>query len=476
MSRYAIIWFRQDLRLDDNPALAAAIGRGTVVPVFIWRPDVEGAWAPGAAGRWWLHHALADLSRQIAERGGRLILRRGEPLEVLRSIARVSGVEAVYWNRRYEPAAIEHDSEVKAALREEGLEVKTFNASLLFEPWDIASGSGGPYRVFTPFSRNLFKQSMVRPVEIEYDRLVFAAEGVDSVELDALELLPKRSWDGGLYQAWNPTRSGGWALIDRFLSGEISTYDETRDIPGEDGTSRLSPYLHWGQMGPREIMAAIGAKQHTPGGRIFFKQLLWREFAYHILFHFPDTPTVPLQAAYAGFPWAPDEVAVTAWGKGSTGYPIVDAGMRQLWATGWMHNRVRMVVASLLVKHLLQPWQSGARWFWDTLVDADLANNSLSWQWAGGCGADAAPYFRIFNPMTQGKKFDPQGVYVRRWVPELARLPDRYIHQPWEAPVEVREACGVYLGENYPRPLIEHEVGRKRALAALSVMKERRHG
>lgn len=472
MARKTLVWFRQDLRLQDNPALAAAIERGAVVPVFLWSPEREGDWPPGGASRWWLHHALKDLRDQLRERGGDLILRRGAVEASLRALLSESGADAVYWNRRYEPAAIEADSDLKAALCESGFEVRSFNASLLHEPWTVASGSGDPYRVFTPYSKNLLRRDLPEPIDVP---LTAAAWGGGEITSDVLEdwaLLPKVDWDSGFYKAWNPTRAGGMGRLHAFLQHHAEGYSEARDLPAEDGTSRLSPYLHWGQIGPREIAAALAPLRAKKGGEVFFNEILWREFGYHILFHFPHTAEAPLQAKYAKFPWREDADALAAWQRGQTGFPIVDAGMRQLWATGWMHNRVRMIVASLLVKHLLQPWQAGARWFWDTLVDADLASNSLGWQWAGGCGADAAPYFRIFNPMTQGKKFDGSGEYVRRWVPELARLPDKFLHEPWEAPESVRTQCGVELGETYPLPVIEHKAGRERALAAFQQLKE----
>lgn len=466
MPACTLVFFRQDLRLEDNPALSAAIERGAVVPVFIDLSEEDPNWSLGGAARWWLHHALADLDAQLRALGGRLILRRGDPLEVLGGLAAETGADAVYWNRRYEPAAIGHDSDLKAALRERGLEVRSFNAGLLHEPWEIASGSGDPYRVFTPFSKCVLREPLPPPVGFPRDRLRWNASWPASARLEELRWLPRIPWDEGFFDAWKPTRAGALERLETFVQRSVADYREARDFPAIDGTSRLSPALRWGQLGPREVVAALGPARELPGGAVFLNEILWREFAYHILFHFPQTPEEPLQAKYARFPWKPDAALQEAWKTGRTGYPIVDAGMRQLWQTGWMHNRVRMVVGSLLVKHLLQPWQVGARWFWDTLVDADLASNTLGWQWAGGCGADAAPYFRIFNPMTQGKKFDPQGHYVRRWVPELARLPNALLHEPWTAPAEVLAACGVRLGETYPRPVVDHRAGRERALAA----------
>ena len=476
MSFSTIVWFRQDLRLEDNSALAAAIERGIVQPVFIWDQASMQPWAVGGASQWWLHHALRDLAASIEGLGGQLSFQIGEPLSELRKLTQLTGASAVFWNRRYEPASIDQDSDVKAALREDGLEVCSFNSRLLFEPWEVQNGSGDPYRVFTPFSKNILKNPLPAPESVRLNDAKWFQAKSAGVALDDLKLLPKIQWDSGMSEMWDPTREGAMKQLERFLAGAVETYHDDRDIPSVTGTSALSPYLNWGQIGPREIAAHLEGKRERTGGRIYFSEILWREFAYHILFHFPHTTDQPLQEKYAQFPWQNSPDDLEAWKRGRTGYPIVDAGMRQLWATGWMHNRVRMVVASLLVKHLLLPWQEGAKWFWDTLIDADLASNSLGWQWAGGCGADAAPYFRIFNPIIQGKKFDTDGDYVRRWVPELARVPAKFIHCPWEASEIQLRAWGVTLGDNYPYPIIEHSAGRDRALNALQELKKVTNG
>ena len=370
------------------------------------------------------------------------------------------------------------DQAVEAGLREGGREVRHFNASLAFEPDAVANRSGQPFRVFTPFWKHLRTLPLPGPVHVDTTHLAGPAATPDSIALEDLGLLPELDWDAGFYSHWQPGLEDAHRVLGEFVELRISAYRDKRDIPGTDGTSRLSPYLHFGQLGPRQVWRAVeeaGAGDH-PGGYTFLSEIAWREFAYHLLFHFPDTPSVALSAAYRNFPWAPDRRYLEAWQRGMTGYPIVDAGMRQLWRTGWMHNRVRMIAASFLVKHLLQPWQDGARWFWDTLLDADLASNTMGWQWVAGCGADAAPYFRIFNPMLQGQKFDPRGDYVRAFVPELERLPEKYIHEPWTAPAGVLEAAGVRLGGNYPEPVIGHREGRARALEALAANKARGAG
>lgn len=470
-----IVWFRQDLRLDDNPALVEAAARGAVVPVFILSPQEEGAWPPGGASRWWLHRSLESLAGALRERGSRLIVRRGSSLESLREIVAATGASAVFWNRRYEPESIERDARVKAALRGDGLEAESFNAALLREPWLVRSGTGGPYRVFTPFWRACC--AIGDPIEpVETPVLRAPASWPSSLEVGELDLLPSVDWTKGMSACWTPGEAGARRRLDRFLDEAIDGYAEGRDRPGAELTSRLSPHLHWGEIGPRRVWhetrrrARGGSASMRASAEKFLAEVGWREFAHHLLYHFPKTVDHPLRPEFERFPWRRDDAGLRAWQRGRTGYPLVDAGMRELWSTGWMHNRVRMVAASFLVKHLVLPWQSGAAWFWETLVDADLANNTLGWQWTAGCGADAAPYFRIFNPVAQGERFDADGAYVRRWVPELARLPDEFIHQPWEAPMPVLRSAGVALGESYPRPIVDHREARDRALAALATI------
>jgi deoxyribodipyrimidine photo-lyase len=471
-----IVWFRRDLRLDDNPALVAALERGgPVLPVYLHAPAEEGEWPPGGASRWWLHHALESLAAALDERNLPLVIRHGPSLEALEALIDETGADAVVWNRRYEPAIIERDTRIKATLKDRGVSAWSGNASLIWEPHEVRNKQGKPFRVYTPFWRHLRTLAPSPPVVLPDLETKPVANLPDSLAVDDLDLLPELDWDVGFAERWNPTLAGASEALEHFLDGPVERYTSRRDRPALRGTSRLSPYLAHGQLGPRQIWAAAHATgaSDTKDGFKYLSEIGWREFAYHLLVHFPHTPTEALNDAYRDFPWEPDEAYLEAWQKGQTGYPIVDAGMRELWHTGWMHNRVRMIVASLLVKHLLQPWQAGARWFWDTLVDADLASNTMGWQWSAGSGADAAPYFRIFNPMLQGEKFDPKGVYVRRWVPELKDLPDKHLHTPWEAPEEVLKKAGVKLGETYPRPVIEHKAGRQRALDALAENKAR---
>jgi deoxyribodipyrimidine photo-lyase len=474
----AIVWFRRDLRLNDNPALGAACERAQrIVALYVHAPEEDGEWAPGGASRWWLHHSLERLDASLHARGGRLTLRRGDSLATLLTVARESGANRVYWNRLHDPARVAHDTRIKAALREAGLECESFDAGLLHEPREVRTGQGEPYRVFTPFWRACSSRLATLPRPLRAPESI-AAPPVPpaSLALDELQLRPRIRWDAGLQDAWTPGEDGALAQLDAFVGRALAAYGEGRNRPDRADTSRLSPHLHFGEVGPRQcLVAARNAVAERPAAQAsaesFVRELGWREFAHHLLHHFPHTPASPLDARFDAFPWEPNDAWVEAWQRGRTGYPIVDAGMRELWHTGWMHNRVRMIAASLLTKNLRQPWLRGAQWFWDTLVDADLANNTLGWQWTAGCGADAAPFFRIFNPMLQTERFDPERNYLRRWLPELTRLPDKWIHRPWEAPPAVLADAGVALGRDYPRPIVDFRDSRAAALAAYGSIK-----
>ena len=448
----ALVWFRQDLRLSDNPAMAAAVERRSpVIPVFIWAPEEEGAWPPGAASRWWLGCSLAKLSAELENRGSRLIVRRGPTAEALSRLVAESGATAVFWNRRYEPAAVARDSVLESKLREHGLLAESFNGSLLFEPGTIRNQSGQPFQVFTAFWRACLAKQTPPPSKNAPKRLPALKDWPRSLDLSELGLEPAVDWASGFREVWQPGESGAARQLKRFLQEALVDYPVNRDMPGVAGTSRLSPHLHFGEISPGQVWRAVlGMMNENPAAcQAYLRQIGWREFAYYLLHHHPESPQEALRPEFAAFPWRMDPKRFKAWRQGRTGYPLVDAGMRELWHTGWMHNRVRMVVASFLVKHLLISWQDGAAWFWDTLVDADLANNTLGWQWVAGCGADAAPYFRIFNPSIQSKKFDPQGEYLRRWVPELE------------------------AGQEYPPPIVDHNEARDRALEALASIRKR---
>ena len=476
-----LLWFRQDLRLQDNPALTAALARGgPVIPVYILDEAGEGDWPAGAASRWWLHHSLAALDAALRSRGSRLLLARGDSAEVLGKLIAATGAVAVYWNRRYEPAVIARDKALKADLLAAGIEAKSFNAALLFEPHTVANKQGKPYQVFTPYWRHCLTLPVPPATRLKPGPFPGPAEDAwpTSLALTDLALRPSLPWDAGFHAVWTPGEAGGQRQLQSFVTDSMASYEDQRNLPARPGTSRLAPHLHWGEIGPRQVWAAVqalakdsGVFPPSRGAQVFLSEIGWREFAHHLLFHFPHTPAQPLREEFNRFPWAADAdgAKLRAWQRGQTGYPIVDAGMRELWHTGWMHNRVRMIVASFLVKHLRLSWQHGARWFWDTLVDADLASNTLGWQWSAGCGADAAPYFRIFAPVTQGERFDGEGAYVRRWVPELAQLPDAFLHAPWTAPAAVRARA--QIEGNYPDPIVDHATARAEALAALKQLR-----
>ncbi len=454
MGSPTLLWFRQDLRLADHPALVAALERGgPVIPIYIEDFASEKPWAPGSASRWWLHHSLAALEKDLHRRGSRLIIRRGASGEVLQALARETGAEAVFWSRRYEPAVIARDAKIKTALLKSGFIADSFNSALLFEPWTLKTQSGTPYQVFTPFWKAcLAAPEPAAPLKAP-TTLPSPEKWPASETLRDLALLPTLGWADGFEKEWTPGESGAHQALDQFLDAALFSYAQERDCPSKHGTSRLSPHLHFGEISPRQVWQAVSrrsaqgcARGSFQGGDVYLREIGWREFAYHLLFHFPQTTKTPLRLAFLKFPWVKDQKSEKAWQKGLTGYPIVDAGMRELWATGWMHNRVRMIAASFLVKDLLISWQEGAAWFWDTLVDADLASNTLGWQWTAGCGADAAPYFRVFNPTLQGEKFDPKGDYIRRWVPEVGTA-------------------------DYPKPMVDHREARERALIALAKTK-----
>jgi deoxyribodipyrimidine photo-lyase len=476
------MWFRQDLRVRDNAALAAAAATlQPVIPVFVLDTTAAGEWAAGGASRWWLHRSVASLKQNFARLGSRLILRRGASVDVLLDIAARTGARSIHFSRTYEPHNVRLEHDLSARGRAQGVVVRRFAGTLLAEPESLATKDGNPFRLFTPFWRALSSSYRPRTQPPPLERLTAPKHWPTSDDLNAWQLLPlKPDWAGGLRMSWEPGEAGAERRLGEFMDDALADYATNRDRPDLAGTSRLSPHLHFGELSPHQCWLAIEmARQRMPqsasSATSFLRELGWREFSYHLLHHWPSLPVEPFRPQFAAFPWERDEALsrahFAAWSRGKTGYPIVDAGMRQLWQTGWMHNRVRMIAASFLTKHLLMPWQTGARWFWDTLVDADLASNSASWQWVAGCGADAAPYFRIFNPILQGQKFDPTGAYVRQFVPEIAGLPDAYLHQPWTAPDDVLARAGVRLGDTYPRPIIAHDAARQRALEAFATIK-----
>ncbi|MGB5338227.1 MAG: deoxyribodipyrimidine photo-lyase [Gammaproteobacteria bacterium] len=476
-----LLWFRRDLRLADNPALRALLDHGhRPIPVYIHdEPDPE--WAQGAASAWWLHHSLVALEKALRQCGSDLIVLAGDTQQQLLKLVETTGAQGIYWNRCYEPAFIKRDGVLKKTLRQQGLDTHSFNGALLREPWDNLKKDATPYRVFTPFWKKLHAIGPAREPVPRPEKLpaIPAGKSTGSVTIDSLKLLPGIHWDKAFYDHWQPGEDGARKALEEFCDTGLHDYATARDVPAMSGTSRLSPHLHFGEISPVQIwniMLHAAAMDASPGTmaatEAYLREIAWREFSHQLLYHFPHTPLKPLDTRFEYFPWRTDyRDMLQCWQTGQTGIPIVDAGMRELWATGYMHNRVRMIVASFLIKNLLIPWQEGARWFWDTLVDADLANNTMGWQWTAGSGADAAPYFRIFNPVLQGEKFDKSGRYVRHWIPELEKLADKYIHKPWAADPALLADAGVILGVDYPQPLVDLPTSRKQALAAWDFVK-----
>ena len=471
----SLYWFRQDLRLADNPALTAAAEAGAVLPVYILDDGHAGDHKMGGASRWWLHNSLQALNDKL---DGKLLVLKGDPVKLLPAIAVASGAKKLYWNRCYEPWRIARDTVIKTELVKQGLHVESHNGSLLWEPWDVTKADGTPYRVFTPFFRRGClgasppRMPLPAPKELELVSLAYEQDGIDG-----LHLLPDIGRDTKLDPHWQIGEAAAKQRLATFIDQELSGYKDGRNFPARLHVSRLSPHLHWGEVSPHTVWHAAkdrieaGSVAHKDGDH-FLSELGWREFSYSLLYYFPDLPRQNLQRRFDHFPWKQDEQALQCWKRGQTGYPIIDAAMRQLSQTGYMHNRLRMIVGSFLVKNLRLHWHHGEAWFWDCLVDADLANNSAGWQWIAGSGADAAPYFRIFNPITQASKFDPNGDFVRNYVPEIANLPDAYLFSPWEATAKTLSAAGVHLGRNYPLPIVDLKTSRLDALAAFATLKE----
>ncbi len=461
----SIVLFRQDLRTTDHPALsAAAENGGMIIPLYVWAPQEDGEWPMGSGSKWWLHYSLVSLKQNLKSLNLDLIIKMGKTIEIIENIIAETGATAVFLHKSYEPAHIQNDKLLEKALQKKGITVHFFEGTLLFNPASIHTKEGNPFKVFTAFWNHCLKFHEPRSLTNTIQPVQPAKSTLSTLSVDDLKLLqnnPLEKLD------WSPGEKQAHETLQHAIRSIVGDYPNTRDRPDLEGTSLLSPHMHFGEISVCQIWHATKNKfrQEDEPSNAFLRQLGWREFAYYLLYHFPQSPLVPLQEKFKKFPFKHNEAHYQLWKDGNTGYPLVDAGMRQLKHTGWMHNRVRMVVASFLVKHLMISWVEGAKWFWEMLVDADLANNSLGWQWVAGCGVDAAPYFRIFNPTVQGEKFDETREYVKKWVPELAALPDKWLYTPWIAP-EILKMYGVV----YPQPIVIHEQARKEALDAYATL------
>ncbi len=468
-----VMWFRQDLRLADNPALTNALEDGKTLPIFILDNVNSKEHVNGAASKWWLHHSLIKLNKSLKNK---LCFFVGNPIDILDKINKQFEISNIFWSRCYEPWRIKRDKKIKKYFSDQNVNVNTFNGSLLWEPWNIAKKDGTPYKVFTPYYRkgclNSDKPRMPLPAP-NLSNLI----SIDNhdLKIEDLELMPNHNWYSKMISLWSPGEEGAHSKIEEFISNGLNNYKEGRNFPSNQNVSQLSPHLHFGEVSPNQVWYRAKTKEGKLGIKKdldhFLSELGWREFSFNLLYHFPFLPKENLQKKFDNFPWDNDKDKLKKWQKGLTGYPIVDAGMQELWQTGYMHNRLRMVVGSFLVKNLLLHWHHGERWFWDCLIDADLASNSAGWQWIAGSGADAAPYFRIFNPITQGQKFDPDGKYTRKYLPVLNDMPDKFLFNPWEAPEDVLRSAGVKLGENYPLPIVEIGSSRQKALEAFATTK-----
>ena len=467
-NKLSIFWFRQDLRLADNPGLSEAISKGIVLPIYIYDDINSNEYEMGSASKWWLHNSLKKLNDSL---NNKLSVYKGDALKIIESLTKNYDVEFISWNRCYEPWRIKRDKNIKSEIEKKGIEVNTFNGSLLWEPFNILKTDGTPYRVFSPYYRKGCLNAAPPRIPLKSPEIssLFKDE-YNKLTIEDLSLIPKVHWFDEMEKLWKPGEVGAQEKLYDFLDDGLVGYKEGRNFPSQKNVSQLSPHIHLGEISPNQVWYAAKQKEDETGIEKdlahFLSELGWREFSYNLLYHFPTLPRENLQKKFDNFPWQENTDFSDKWKKGHTGYPIVDAGMRELWQTGYMHNRVRMIVGSFLVKNLLLHWHEGEKWFWDCLIDADLASNSASWQWVAGSGADAAPYFRIFNPISQGIKFDPEGEYTKKFLPELKDLPIKYLYSPWEAPADVLEQANIKLGENYPKPIVDLKESREKALDA----------
>ena len=464
-----ILWFRKDLRLMDNPALVEANLNAEIIPIFILDDTNPEENKMGAASRVWLYHSLKSLNISLQKK---INFYSGDPVKIISELINNYNINGVYWNRCYEPWEIRRDKKIKDLLKIKKVKAKSFNGSLIREPWEVLKEDQTPYKVFTALYKKAYLNSDIKvevinePTKINYSTKIFSSN-----TLDTLKLLPNLSWADNIIKHWQVGEKNAHLKMTEFFKKGIDNYKEGRNFPFKKNVSRLSPHIHFGEISPKQLWVKAKSISSNKNTEHFVSEICWREFSYYLLYHFPNLPKDNLQKKFNNFPWKDNNYYFDSWKKGKTGYPIIDAGMRELYETGYMHNRVRMIVASFLVKNLLIHWHKGERWFWDCLFDADLANNSASWQWVAGSGADAAPYFRIFNPVTQGVKFDVDGQYTKQYVPELKDMPNKYLFSPWEAPDDVLNKANVGLGGNYPKRIIDIKESREKALYSFSLIK-----
>ena len=469
MEKISIIWFRQDLRLADNPALFEACKSNKILPIYIYDDKNQGEFEIGEAKKVWLHHSLSSLNEDLSNN---LSFFKGSPKTIIEELIVEFKIENVFWNRCYQPWQIKRDQQIKEFLNNKDINCESFNGSLLWEPWKVLKNDGTPFKVFTPYYKNGCLVNIEPRKPLDKPTLPKMVKSNKSSNINGLNLLPSLKWNSTIEEVWSFGEKKANEKLDYFLENGLNNYKKGRDFPASDFVSKLSPHLHHGEISPNQAWHAAKNKSESDDCYHFCSELGWREFSYYLLYHFPDLPNKNLQKKFDNFQWDKNKVLLEAWQKGQTGYPIIDAGMRQLYKTGWMHNRVRMIVGSFLVKNLLLHWHHGRDWFWDCLVDADLASNSAGWQWIAGCGADAAPYFRIFNPITQSQKFDPEGEYIREFVPEIKNLPNKFLFEPYEAPEGILKTHGIKLGETYPYPIVNLKESRLKALDTFALLKK----
>jgi len=472
MKNPSILWFRVDLRLSDNPALQKALELGNpIIPIYILDDDNAENRKLGDASKWWLHSSLKKLSSDLEKIGSKLLFFRGKAESIIENIVNETKAESILWNRRYEPWAVKRDKIIKENLLQLSKNIFSFNGSLLYEPWEVKSKIGNPLKVFTPFKKAILNKGIDFKISKSPKMMPFPKKWPSSINLDDLELIKNTPWSKKFFKFWKPGSETALKKLNFFKENLINDYNINRNIPSLSGTSKLSPYLRFGEISPKQIIMALIDLEENDDVMTYKSEIIWREFSYNLLWYYPEIHNEPIKNNFLRFEWENDQNHFKLWTEGKTGYPIVDAGMRELWSTGWMHNRVRMITASFLTKHLLLPWQMGEKWFWDTLLDADPASNTSGWQWVSGCGADAAPYFRIFNPTIQSLKFDPDGRYIKKFLPELKNLPSKFIHEPWNADSAILKNSDIKLGETYPRPIVDHKFARERALNSYAGIK-----